>query len=238
MKISVALAAYKGEQYIAEQIQSILNELGENDELIISDDCPEGETFGAIKEFIAEDKRIRYIEGPRKGVIKNFENALNACTGDVIFLSDQDDVWLPGKVEAVVNEIKNGADLVLHDASVTDANLNITEPSYFAIHGSNNSFVKNIIKNSFVGCCMAFTKEVMNESLPFPKKLPMHDWWIALLAIKKRRKVVLLDKPFILWRRHGDNVTGGKTSAFQKIIWRVRIILSLAFPICAFGKEK
>ncbi len=238
MKISVALAAYKGEQYIAEQIQSILNELGENDELIISDDYPEGKTFGVIKEFIAEDKRIRYIEGPRKGVIKNFENALNACTGDVIFLSDQDDIWLPGKVEAVMNEIKNGADLVLHDASVTDAKLNITEPSYFAIHGSNNSFLKNIIKNSFVGCCMAFTKEVMNESLPFPKKLPMHDWWIALLAIKKHRKVVLLDKPFILWRRHGDNVTGGKTSAFQKIIWRIRIILSLAFPTCAFGKEK
>lgn len=238
MKISVALAAYKGEQYIAEQIQSILNELGENDELIISDDYPEGKTFGVIKEFIAEDKRIRYIEGPRKGVIKNFENALDACTGDVIFLSDQDDVWLPGKVEAIMNEIENGADLVLHDASVTDAKLNITEPSYFAIHGSNNSFVKNIIKNSFVGCCMAFTKEVMNESLPFPRKLPMHDWWIALLAIKKRRKVVLLDKPFILWRRHGDNVTGGKTSSYQKIIWRVRIILSLAFPICAFGKEK
>lgn len=238
MKISVALAAYKGEQYIAEQIQSILNELGENDELIISDDYPEGKTFGVIKEFIAEDKRIRYIEGPRKGVIKNFENALDACTGDVIFLSDQDDVWLPGKVEAVINEIKNGADLVLHDASVTDAKLNITEPSYFAIHGSNNSFVKNIIKNSFVGCCMAFTKEVMNESLPFPRKLPMHDWWIALLAIKKRRKVVLLDKPFILWRRHGDNVTGGKTSAYQKIIWRIRILLSLTFPICAFGKEK
>ncbi len=238
MKISVALAAYKGEQYIAEQIQSILNELGENDELIISDDCPEGKTFGVVKEFIAKDKRIRYIEGPRKGVIKNFENALNACTGDVIFLSDQDDVWLPGKVDAVMNEIKSGADLVLHDASVTDANLNITEPSYFAIHSSNNSFVKNIIKNSFVGCCMAFTKEVMNESLPFPRKLPMHDWWIALLALKKHRKVVLLNKPLILWRRHGDNVTGGKTSAYQKIIWRLRILLSLAFPTCAFGKEK
>lgn len=238
MKLSVALAAYKGEQYIAEQVQSILSELGENDELIISDDFPEGKTFGEIKELIAKDKRIKYIEGPKKGVICNFENALKACTGDVIFLSDQDDVWLKGKVKAVTDEIKNGADLVLHDASVTDAELRITEPSFFAVHGSNASFIKNIVKNSFVGCCMAFTREVMLESLPFPGKLPMHDWWIALRAMKKKRKIVLLNQPLILWRRHGGNVTGGKTSAVQKIIWRIRILLALAFPICAFGKEK
>lgn len=238
MKISVALAAYKGGQYIAEQVQSILNELGENDELIISDDFPEGDTFGAVEEFIAKDKRIKYIEGPKKGVVSNFENALRACTGDVIFLSDQDDVWLEGKVDAVMTEIGNGADLVLHDASVTDADLNIVQPLFFALHGSNASFVKNILKNSFVGCCMAFTRQVMLESLPFPKKLPMHDWLIALRAMQKKRKVVLLEKPLILWRRHGDNVTGGKTTAMQKITWRLRILSALAFPICAFGKEK
>ncbi len=238
MKISVALAAYKGEQYIAEQVQSILSELGENDELIISDDFPEGKTFGEVEELIAKDKRVKYIEGPKKGVISNFENALRACTGDVIFLSDQDDVWLKGKVKAVTDEIRNGADIVLHDASVADAELNVTETSFFAVHGSNASFIKNILKNSFVGCCMAFTREVMLESLPFPKKLPMHDWWIALNAMKKKRKIVLLNQPLILWRRHGDNVTGGKTSAAQKIKWRIRIVLSLAFPTCAFGKEK
>ena len=238
MKISVALAAYKGEQYIAEQVQSIMSELGENDELIISDDFPEGKTFGEVEELIAKDKRIKYIKGPHKGVISNFENALSACTGDVIFLSDQDDVWLKGKVKAVTDEIRNGADLVLHDASVADAHLNVTEPSFFSVHGSNASFIKNIMRNSFVGCCMAFTREVMLESLPFPGKLPMHDWWIALNAMKRKRKIVLLNQPLILWRRHGDNVTGGKTSAMQKIVWRIRIILSLAFPICAFGKEK
>lgn len=226
MKISVALAAYKGEQYIAEQLNSILCQLGENDEIIVSDDYPEGKTREVISEI--HDKRIRYIEGQGKGVVKNFENALNACTGDVIFLSDQDDVWMPDKAEKVLAEIQKGAELVLHDAAVTDGALNITDPSFFAVRGSNASFAKNLIKNSFVGCCMAFTRKVMEESLPFPKELPMHDWWIALVALKKGYKTVLLPEALLKWRRHGDNVTGGKTSAAQKIKWRLKMLLSVA----------
>lgn len=228
MKISVALAAYKGEQYIAAQLDSILVQLGEYDEVIVSDDYPAGKTRDIVMNTASSDKRVRYIEGPGKGVVANFENALLNCTGDVIFLSDQDDVWLPGKVESVIDEIKGGAQLVLHDSSVTDADLNITDESYFSSHGSNASFANNLLKNSFVGCCMAFTRELMLETLPFPKELPMHDWWIALVALKKKRKTVLLCKPLILWRRHGDNVTGGKTSLVQKIIWRLKMISSLA----------
>ena len=228
MKISVALAAYKGEQYIAEQIESILSQLGENDELIVSDDFSSGETRFIVENLSSQDKRIIYIEGPGKGVVKNFENALKACSGDVIFLSDQDDVWLPGKVEAVMNEFRSGAQLVLHDASITDADLNITAPSCFEIHGANGSFAKNLIKNTFVGCCMAFTKELLNQTMPFPEGIAMHDWWIALIALRSKQKTVLLRKPLILWRRHGDNVTGGKTSAVQKIRWRLNMLLSLA----------
>lgn len=226
MKISVALAAYKGERYIAEQLNSILCQLGENDEIIVSDDFPAGKTREVVSEI--HDKRIRYIEGQGKGVVRNFENALNACTGDVIFLSDQDDVWMPDKVQKVLAEIRNGADLVLHDAAVTDGSLNVTDPSFFAVHGSNASFAKNLIRNSFVGCCMAFTRKVMADSLPFPNELPMHDWWIALAAMKKGYKTVLLPESLIKWRRHGENVTGGKTSTVQKIKWRLKMLLSVA----------
>lgn len=228
MKISVALAAYKGEQYIAEQLDSILKQLGENDEIIVSDDYPQGETRNIVQEYVNRDERIRYIEGEGKGVVTNFENALKACTGDVIFLCDQDDVWLPDKVSSVMAEIRNGADIVLHDASVTDGNLNVTEPSFFAIRKSNVDYKSNLLKNTFVGCCMAFTRQVMLDTLPFPKELPMHDWWIALAAIKKGYNAVLLEKPLILWRRHGGNVTGGKTGLVQKVKWRAKMILSLA----------
>ena len=129
MKISVALAAYKGEQYIAEQLNSILPQLGDDDEIIVSDDYPSGKTREAVAGI--RDKRIRYIEGEGKGVVRNFENALKACSGDVIFLCDQDDVWLPDKVKRVMAAFDEGADLVLHNAYVTDGNLNITEHSFF-----------------------------------------------------------------------------------------------------------
>ena len=107
MKISVCMAAYKGEKYIASQINSILSQLSDKDELIVSDDEPSGDTERIVKEFAKNDPRVRYIEGPSKGVIKNFENAIKAATGDVIFLSDQDDIWCEGKVEKVLFEIKN-----------------------------------------------------------------------------------------------------------------------------------
>ena len=147
MKISVALAAYNGGEYIAEQLTSILGQLGGNDEVIVSDDRPDGSTKAAVLPFIESDGRVRYFEGPGKGVIANFESALRRCTGDVIFLSDQDDVWLPGKVERVMREFEGGAELVLHDASVTDSRLNVTERSYFALHGSNASYLRNIGKS-------------------------------------------------------------------------------------------
>ena len=137
MKISVALAAYKGEKYIAGQIDSILSQLGADDELIVSDDYPSGKTKAIVEGFAAKDGRVKYLEGKGKGVVKNFENALNACSGDVIFLCDQDDVWMPDKVKTVMAEFENGAQLVMHDASITDADLNVTNPSCFSVHGAN-----------------------------------------------------------------------------------------------------
>lgn len=227
MKISVALAAYKGEKYIAEQIDSILIQLGENDELIVSDDYPSGETKAIVESFAAKDGRVKYIEGKGKGVVANFETALNACSGDVIFLCDQDDVWLPDKVQTVMTEFKNGAQLVMHDASITDGSLNVTNPSCFSVHGANTSLCKNLLKNTFVGCCMAFTRDLLSETMPFPNGIAMHDWWIALVALKNKRKTVLINKPLILWRRHGENVTGSKTTAVQKITWRIKMISAL-----------
>lgn len=228
MKISVALAAYKGEKYIAAQIESILPQLGNGDELIVSDDYPAGKTKAIVESFAAKDGRVKYIKGKGKGVVANFETALNACSGDVIFLCDQDDVWMPDKVQTVMAEIENGAKLVMHDASITDADLNITNPSCFSVHGANTSLCKNLLKNTFVGCCMAFTKDLLCETLPFPKGIAMHDWWIALVALKHKHKTVLIHKPLILWRRHGENVTGSKTTAMQKIRWRADMLSALA----------
>lgn len=222
MSISVALAAYNGGKYIGEQIKSILPQLGDDDELIISDDNPSGDTKPAVEAF--NDKRIKYIAGRGKGVVANFENAINNCTGDYIYLCDQDDVWLPDKVNTVQKLFEDGADIVLHNAIITDANLNNTGKTSFELYNSNTGFTKNFIRNSFVGCCMAIRREVLVSSLPFPASIPMHDWWIGLNSIKKGFKIVLTDEPLIFWRRHGDNVTGATTTLLQKLKFRIKMI--------------
>lgn len=224
--VSVVIAAYNGKQYIMEQLESVLRQLDENDEVIVSDDLPSGNTYPAIEELIKRDKRLVYVEGPGKGVIKNFENAISRAKGDYIFLCDQDDVWLDGKVEAVKRELESGALVVMHDAYVTDENLNIKEDSFFASHGSETGLLKNIIRNSYIGCCMAFSARLKPYILPFPDILPMHDQWIGLVG-EKAGKVQLIPKQYIYYRRHEGAVTGGKTALSQKIKWRAAIINAL-----------
>ncbi len=232
-KISVALAAYKGENFIEEQLSSILSQLNPLDEVVVSDDFPEGKTKEVVMKLAHDDSRIKYITGPGKGLIMNFENAIKHCTGDFIFLADQDDVWLPDKVEKVTEKLILGADLVLHNAMVTDSDLTVRDTSFFSSHGSKTGYLNNLVKNSYMGCCMAFRKELTEKILPFPENLPMHDQWIGLIA-EKTGRICLIDKPLILYRRHGGNMTGGKTSLKQKIMWRISIAQEIRKRISKF----
>lgn len=220
--ISVVLAAYKGEKYIAEQVQSILSQLGENDELVISDDFPQGKTFEAVEDIIKHDSRVRYINGKGQGLIKNFENAINNARGEYIFLSDQDDVWLDGKVKAVMAELEKGADVVMHDAYIVDGELNKTGETAFQLNRAKTGIIGNIIKNSYQGSCMAFKAELNRYILPFPDSLPMHDQWIGLIG-EKHGRVSLIEEPYMLYRRHGENVSGNGSTFLQKIKWRFAI---------------
>src|SRR3954452_14743734 len=98
-KLSVALATYNGERFIAEQLKSIITQLDENSEVIISDNGSTDRTIEIITSF--NDKRIVLLHCSQRGLISNFENALNKVSGDIIFLSDQDDIWLGNKVQIV-----------------------------------------------------------------------------------------------------------------------------------------
>ncbi|MBP3939197.1 MAG: glycosyltransferase family 2 protein [Clostridia bacterium] len=220
--ISVVLAAYKGEKYIVEQVKSIVSQLSAEDELVISDDFPQGETGTALKDIIDNDPRVKYIHGKGQGLIKNFEYAINNAKGDFIFLSDQDDVWLEGKVDAVMSEFEKGADVVMHDAVITDGDLNPIGKTAFELNSAGQGIFKNLLKNSYQGSCMAFRKEMKEYILPFPEKIPMHDQWIGLMG-EKYGKVHLIDHPYILYRRHGENASGTGSSLVQKIKWRINM---------------
>ena len=224
--ISVALAAYEGEAYIEAQLRSILPQLSHDDEIIVSDDKPGGATERIVRRVMADDPRVLYVEGKGQGVVANFVNAIRHCRGDKIYLCDQDDVWLPDKVRQVTEAFENGVTLVLHNAYVTDKDLNITDYSFFALRGSKPGFLRNIVKNSYMGCCMAFDRSLLKKIMPMPKHLPMHDQWIGLMG-EKYGKVAFLDAPLIYYRRTGNNVTGGETTTKQKLQWRRYLIRRL-----------
>ncbi len=228
MKISVCIATYNGGKYIKEQLDSILSQLNENDEVIVSDDSSTDNTVQIIKSF--KDNRIKIFENQKfKSPIFNFENALNNATGDIIVLSDQDDIWKANKIETIKKYMHN-YDLVLSDADIIDEKGNILHKSFYKLNGSKNGFIKNIVKNSYLGCTMAFNKKILDKSLPFPKDLPMHDWWIGLIA-EMYGKTYFIEDKLISYRRHGNNAspTGEKSkySMMLKIVFRLVMVKNL-----------
>lgn len=214
--ISVALAYYNGMNFIDEQLESILSQLGEDDEVILSVDSAEDGSEELLKAWAWRDSRIHLLEGPHQGVVKNFAHALEHCSGDIIFLSDQDDIWMEDKVKKVLRAMEqSGCSAVLHNAVLVDEHGEPTgEPSLFALRDSRPGLIKNLLKNSYVGCCMAFRRELLPVILPIPEKMYMHDYWIGTVA-EKCGGVGLIREPLIDYRRHGGNVTEMKHGSLR-----------------------
>lgn len=225
--ISVCIATYNGEEYIEEQINSILGQLKNNDEIIISDDSSTDNTLDVIKSF--NDERIKIFPNNKfHSPIYNFENALKQVQGDYIFLSDQDDIWLDNKVAKMVEALKQYS-LVVSDCYVVDKDCNIIRDSFFT-KKPTPGILKNIIKNNYIGCCMALRREVLTKALPFPKQIAMHDIWLGLCGSLYYKAIFIPDK-LILYRRHGNNAspTGerSKYSLKYKLCYRIELILLL-----------
>ena len=227
--ISVCVATYNGERFIREQIDSILRQLSSDDEIIVSDDGSTDDTISIINSI--DDKRIRIIEGPRKhSPTQNFECAMKEAKGDYIFLADQDDVWKPNKVEVCMKWLQE-YDCVVSDAEVTDSNLNPLYPSLYTIMQVRQGRIYNTIwKNGYTGCCMAFRRNVLKASLPFPKNIPMHDIWIGNVAAYKYNMKFIPDK-LIYFRRHNETIScngkGSKYSIWQQMKFRWSIIKNI-----------
>ncbi|MDH4459941.1 MAG: glycosyltransferase family 2 protein [Flectobacillus sp.] len=226
MKISVCIATYNGEKYIREQLDSILKQLGENDEVIISDDSSCDKTVSLINEY--NDKRIKVLLNQVfKNAIFNFENALKYATGDYIFLSDQDDIWLEGRVNHMIDELKN-VDMVVCDHSVIDEKKEVLIDSYFKNIPSGPGIIKNLFKNTYYGCCMAFRKEILTKALPFPKDIPMHDIWLGFVA-DLYFKSSFINVVYTMYRKHDRNVSiatelKSNNGIIKKLIYRINII--------------
>ena len=201
--ISVCMPTYNGERYIQSQMDSILKQLGEKDEVIISDDSSTDRTIEIIRSY--NDPRIKIFYGSYHSPIFNLENAMAHAKGDYIFLSDQDDEWMPNKVKMTM-EYLSKYDCVVSDAIVVDGDDNVISESFFEQRNSRTGKVHNLMRNCYLGCCMAFTSKIKDISLPFPKDIPMHDIWIGAI-VEFFGSGYFLPEKLIKYRRHGGNAS-------------------------------
>jgi glycosyltransferase involved in cell wall biosynthesis len=215
--VSICMAVRNGALFIQEQIDSILPQLALNDELIVSNDHSDDSTLEIIKAY--HDSRIKIINNKGSGVINNFENALLHAAGDHIFLADQDDIWHSHKVHSMC-QFLDSYDVVVCDCSIVDINLKPESISFFQINKSKKGLLRNIVQNSYVGCCMAFKRVVLDKILPFPRNIPMHDIWIGLVA-ELHYSVFFLPEQLVLHRRHSNNASSTSQRSSQTLLKKV-----------------
>ena len=230
-RISVCMATHNGDRFIRRQLETILRQLSENDELIISDDSSTDHTVRIIESF--SDSRIRLFPNQTfYSPTYNFEHALKQAQGEIIFLSDQDDEWVEGWVDTALRVLRD-VSLVVCDADMIDAKGKVrTEPEAKIYLGIRRpGLLRNLYRNGYIGCCCAFRREVLEAALPFPDNLPWHDWWLGLTADMLFSTMFISDK-MVRHRRHENNVstTGEKSSCtlWQRVDMRLRVSLALA----------
>lgn len=217
--ISVCIATYNGEKYLRRQIDSILSQLGEEDELIISDDSSMDHTIDVVNSL--QDPRIRILEGQIfHSPIFNFENAIKHAKGNIIFLADQDDKWLSGRVEKALAMHESGYDLVIcntraiYKDHVAEGRMDPFSRPYW----------RNLIKPAYTGCCMSFNRKILEMVLPFPKSIAMHDLWIGLIS-QRNFKCIFLDDPLVEYNRHEESfVARHPMSTMARIKYRLNML--------------
>lgn len=218
-QIDILLATYNGEKYLKEQIESILNQTYSNFRLIISDDCSTDKTIEILKEFEQKDSRIEvYYQKENLGTLNNFEFLLKKVQNNIFALSDQDDIWLPQKIEKSIENMKvNNSNLVFGDLEVIDENKNIIASSFWKYKGFYKKIKKDknhkglLLNNYITGCTIVTEKKFLKYILPLPKKSKyvIHDYWIAII-LSLKGKISYIDKPYIKYRQHSNNQVGYK----------------------------
>mgnify|MGYP002608834447 CR=1 FL=1 len=231
-KVAVLLSTYNGSKYIKEQIDSILSQEGVNIDIYIRDDGSTDETVNIIYEY--KSNNIFLTEGKNIGVGNSFMELLYSVPEiyDYYAFADQDDVWLPNKIEELTQFLTKGDyDVVTCNCALTDINLNIIQNEYYTNKSPiDKSVWGNLVKDLWLGCCIAFRREILLATLPFPKKAAAHDLWIALYS-QLHFKCGYYPKVLQLYRRHENTVSfaGGKST--HKLLYRINYRLYLVYHL-------
>lgn len=221
--VSVCMATYNGAMYLTPQIDSILAQFGEFDELIIVDDCSTDNTISVIKSYY--DERIKlFINRFNRGHVKTFERALGLASKEIILLSDQDDIWIPGRLDCLVEELLNSeCDLASSNMSlIDDKGDKLPNLKYCLLKNDSDSVAANVIgiflgRKPYYGCAMALRSRMLALALPIPSFVESHDIWLALVANLTHRNCHM-EAPTLMRRVHSHNLTPLKRRPISKVL--------------------
>ncbi|MCQ8259938.1 glycosyltransferase family 2 protein [Streptococcus suis] len=226
MKVNILMSTYNGQQFLAEQISSIQEQTFSDWTLLIRDDGSSDQTKDLLQDFARQDSRIRLIdleEQNNLGVIKSFHRLLRYEKADYYFFSDQDDVWLPDKLEVSLQEARlyqtDQPLMVYMDLTVVNQDLQVMTESMIRSqsHHANTELVQELTENTVTGG-VAMINHALAELWSGTEDILMHDWYLALLA-SALGKLVFIDKPGELYRQHADNVLGARTFSKRLKKW-------------------
>lgn len=231
--VSVVLCTYNGEEFLAQQLESILAQTVVPDEIIISDDGSTDSTLAIARDFSARHPALTWSIAARKaplGVTENFASALVTARGDLIALSDQDDLWEPHRISAAMSAFRDESILLVHsDATLVDSEgarlgslmstLNLTSGEREALN-SGRALDALMRRNLVTGATVMMRRTLLESALPIPQSW-VHDEWLALIAAS-RRGLVFVDQPLIRYRQHGSNEIGAKRTDFDEASTRLR----------------
>jgi len=233
--VSVALCTFNGALYLREQLASLLQQTLPPTELVLSDDGSSDSSVSIVMEF-AKAVGMRLIVAPthtQLGVTHNFNRALSLCSQQYVALSDQDDVWLPSKLATALAAMHEGearygtsCPLLVHtDLTVVSADLHHIRSSFMRSEGLYNpspheALTILLTQNFATGCTMLANRALLDCALPIPKEAIVHDWWLALVAASCGH-VLYVDQPTIMYRQHGSNAIGMRTSTRAASLKRI-----------------
>ena len=236
-KIAILMSTYNGELFLNKQINSLLNQTHINWTLYVRDDGSTDNTLNILKKYKkAYPFKINIIKDDLGNLTSafSFMRLLSVVNADYFMFCDQDDVWLPFKIEKTYNKMKeieltnqNKGALVFTNLTIVDSKLNILERSMWDFLNINPENAKNIysaaVSSTVTGCTMMINKALKNKVIPYPKELLMHDWWVSLNATHFA-SIGYIKEPMIYYRQHDYNVMGANSSKSHNFLKKIFFI--------------
>lgn len=214
--VSIAMCTYNGEQFIREQLESLIAQDYQNLEMIIVDDCSTDSTYAILEEYSSAHESIKlYSNSKNLGFKRNFERALKLCNGSFIALCDQDDIWFSNKISTYVEQIDQYSLVYSQVELINEQGQKLDEkfPSVNLLEG--RCHLSLLFGNCVTGHACMLRKEILRYALPIPQGVKLHDHWLALVAAASQG-IKKVSTPLSQYRKHQQNAVFRKKKKHVK----------------------